>query len=134
MSMAMAEVKTASSLESTAVMMVGGKHVRQEWASYLFELQLGPPANVGVGVEGCYYATSNGGGIHLDVKMRACTYRGWWVVCLEAKEEGRGSVLMRVSSVCSALRAAVRWVNNLLAGRKAGRCRAGHSGARGNQL
>lgn len=62
-----------------------------ERASYLFELQLGPPANVGIGVEGRYYATSNGGGIHLEVKMRACTYRGEWVVCLEAGE-GREAV------------------------------------------
>lgn len=58
---------------------------------YLFELQLGPPANVGIGVEGGYYATSNGGGIHLDVKMRAFTYRGGWVVCLEAGEGKGGS-------------------------------------------
>ena len=60
--------------------------------SYLFELQLGPPANVGIGVEGGYYATSNGGGIHLDVKMRAFTYRGGRVVCLKAGEGKGGSV------------------------------------------
>lgn len=93
-----------------------------EWASYLFELQLGPPANVGIGVEGCYYATSNGGGIHLGVKMRACTYRAV-VGCLPRGRRGKGGiVLMRVSSVCSALLCglrcgavrcgAVRWVNN----------------------
>jgi len=73
------------------VRIVDGEGCAADWASYLFELQLGPPANVGVGVEGGYYATSNGGGIHLDVKMRACTYRGGWVVCLEAGE-GREAV------------------------------------------
>lgn len=80
---------------------VGSERVRAaewewEWASYLFELQLGPSANVGIGVEGRYYATSNGGGIHLDVKTRACTYRGEWVVCLEAGGQGEG----REGSVC----------------------------------
>lgn len=69
---------------------VGSEGCAAERASYLFELQLGPPANVGIGVEGRYYATSNGGGIHLDIKMRACTYRGEWVVCLEAGEEREG--------------------------------------------
>lgn len=85
---------------------VDSKGCEAEWASYLFELQLGPSANVGIGVEGRYYATSNGGGIHLDVKMRACTYRGVWVVCLEAGErKGRECVLMRVCRP-SALRTA----------------------------
>lgn len=70
---------------------MGRRVCMAERASYLFELQLGPPANVGIGVEGRYYATSNGGGIHLEVKMRACTYRGEWVVCLEAGE-GREAV------------------------------------------
>ena len=80
-----------------------------EWASYLFELQLGPPSNVGIGVEGCYYATSNGGGIHLDVKMRAFTCRGKWVVCLEAAE-GKEEFVLSASVVrlLCGLRSAVR--------------------------
>lgn len=44
-------------------------------AAYLFELQLGPPADVGIGIQSCYYATSNGSGIHLGVKVQAWTYR-----------------------------------------------------------
>lgn len=34
--------------------------------AYLFKLQLGPLANVGVGIESCDYATSNCSGIHLE--------------------------------------------------------------------
>lgn len=87
--------------------------------SYLFELQLGPPANVGIGVEGCYYATSNGGGIHLDVKMRAFTYRGKWVGLPRGTRGKGGSLRLKacvVRLLCglrSALRCgAVRWVND----------------------
>jgi hypothetical protein len=64
---------------------VEGEGRVEGWSSYLFELQLGPPASVGIGVEGGYYATSNGGGIHLVIKMyiqrREC------VICLEAGEQ-----------------------------------------------
>lgn len=82
--------------------------------SYLFELQLGPPANVGIGVEGCYYATSNGGGIHLDVKMRAFTYRGKWVGLPRGTRGKGGSLRLKAcvvrllcglrSAVCVAVR------------------------------
>lgn len=128
----------------------GQRGCAAEWASYLFELQLGPPANVGIGVEGCYYATSNGGGIHLDVKMRACTYRGEGVVCLEAGEGREGvcvdaCVVRLLCGLRSALRCgAVRWVNNgrlsrmapnknlVFGGQK--RPRAGPQRGSGNQL
>lgn len=44
---------------------------RVVYRSYLFKLQLGPLANVGVGVEGCDDATSDRNGIHLGELARA---------------------------------------------------------------
>lgn len=44
---------------------------RVESRSYLFKLQLGPLANVGVGIEGCDDATSDRNGIHLEELARA---------------------------------------------------------------
>lgn len=57
--------------------------------SYLLKLQLGPLADVGVGIESCDDATSNCSGIHLDdtTQASACsTSVGWW--CLKEEWEG----------------------------------------------
>lgn len=43
--------------------------------AYLFELQLGPLASIGVGVEGRDDATSNCNGIHLEDRTRAQSCR-----------------------------------------------------------
>lgn len=55
-------------------------------AAYLFELQLGPPAHVGIGIQGCYYATSNGRGIHLGDRVQAWTYRS--CVLIASRQKG----------------------------------------------
>ena len=34
--------------------------------TYLLQLELCAPADIGVGIEGCNNATANGGGIHLE--------------------------------------------------------------------
>lgn len=57
----------------------GGDEVGEE-GSYLLELQLGPLADVGVGIESCDDATSNCSGIHLDdtTQASACSRSVGW--------------------------------------------------------
>lgn len=59
----------------------GGRRSDVACRTYLFKLHLSPLANIGVGIEGCDDATSNGSGIHLEELTRgvACS-RGMQVV------------------------------------------------------